>query len=315
MFVDEVYLTLKAGRGGAGKVAFFPGRKTSPAGGNGGRGGSIYVQAVTDMPSLTRYAGKNVLAAPDGGPGMGFRRHGAKGEDLILEFPVGTTFIDQKTRTAIELETPEQRILLCKGGRGGRGNDEFKSSTNISPHQCEKGFPGEEKRFQIIMKLIAEYGLIGLPNAGKSSLLNELTRANVKTASYPFTTLEPNLGVVNGHIIADIPGLIEGASEGKGLGIKFLRHIEKVRILLHCVAADSEDVVGIYKVVRQELQKYSEILANKDELVLLTKRDLVDEKILQQKKQLLESVASHILPVSIHDYESLQILRKKIAVK
>lgn len=209
------------------------------------------------------------------------------------------------------------RILICKGGLGGRGNFEMRSSKMTTPMYAQKGLSGEERFFKVELKFIADFGLIGLPNAGKSSLLNELTAANAKIADYPFTTLEPNLGVIKSlpagrQVIADIPGLIEGAAEGKGLGIKFLKHIEKVKLLLHVVPADSENIVKNYQVVRKELEKYNPELIEKPEMIILTKTDLVDKKQVKEKINKLKKFKKKVLPVSIHDWDSLKELEESL---
>lgn len=311
MLIDELYITLKAGKGGSGCISFFPGRKSGPDGGDGGRGGSIWVVGVNNFTGLNRYARQRKIEAEDGKPGQSFRREGKFGADLELPMPVGTTLTDQETGKVYEIEKEGDRFLVCRGGKGGRGNEKFKSATYQAPRKAEPGEPGEQKTFKIILKLIADYGLIGLPNAGKSSLLNELTSAAVKTANYPFTTLEPNLGVIeSGKVLADIPGLIEGASTGKGLGTKFLKHIEKVTLLLHCVSAENEDVVEVYETVRKELENHNPELIRKKEIVLLTKLDLVSPKELARKKALLEKNNPKVITLSIFDWDSLQALKK-----
>ncbi len=313
MLRDEAYITVKAGNGGPGRSSFFPGGlRTGPDGGNGGRGGSVYAVLDPQMSSLNRYGEKKLWKAEHGGPGEAFRRTGADAEDLELPVPPGTSLIDQETREVIDITRERPRVMICRGGRGGRGNSTFKSSTNTAPRFAELGGKGQERHFQLVMKLIADYGLIGLPNAGKSSLLNELTAANAKVANYSFTTLEPNLGSLEGRIIADIPGLIEGASKGRGLGIKFLKHIEKVHLLVHCIAADSEDVAGVYRTVRAELGNYNPEMLDKPEYIILTKHDLVDSSEVERKKKLLEPLNPRILVVSIHDYDSLESLKKTL---
>lgn len=308
MFIDEVDITVKGGRGGSGKVSFYP-RKKGPDGGDGGNGGSVYAVIDQNLSNLNKYWEKREYEAENGEPGGGFRRKGADGDDITLFFPQGTSLINKETREEREL-TQDATLLLAAGGKGGRGNNAFKSATHQVPHEFEPGEEGQEAIYTIILRLIADYGLIGLPNAGKSSLLNELTSANVKTAAYPFTTLEPNLGVYNKRIIADIPGLIEGASKGKGLGIKFLKHIEKVKLLFHCIASDSDDVMHDYRIINDELKQFNPLLAEKKQIVLLTKHDLVDNKELEKKKKLLSEFSSHVFPVSIYDPESIDGLKK-----
>lgn len=313
MLIDEVEITLKAGHGGAGRVSFNPGRYGGPNGGNGGKGGNIISTVTSDLTALNQFAHKKIFEAKNGEMGGSNKRSGSDAPDIEFQFPIGTHLIDQRSGTIIELNDLDQKILICRGGLGGLGNFEFRSSTNTTPRYAQPGLNGEEKTFMVILKLIANFGLIGLPNAGKSSLLNELTKANVKVASYPFTTLEPNLGALNGKIIADIPGLIEGASGGKGLGIKFLKHIEKVSLLLHCISAESENPNRDYKTIRKEMEEYDSALMTKPEIILLTKTDLVDAKTLAKKIKSLSVFKKEILPVSIHDWESIEDLKNQLS--
>ena len=313
MFVDEAEITVQAGTGGAGFVAFF-GRRGGPCGGNGGNGGSVYAQVNQNMSNLKRYVEHKKFKAEDGQSGGYNRSLGANGVDLILYMPVGTSVINLETNEEIELNNTKNQILLCRGGNYGRGNDAFKTSTNRTPRNRELGFPGQTRHFKLLLKLIANFGLIGLPNAGKSSLLNVLTAANVKTANYPFTTLEASLGAYNGKIIADIPGLIEGASKGKGLGIKFLKHVEKVRLLLHCLSVESENLEKDYQTILDEMGAYNKTLLNKDTVILLTKIDLISPKEVQQKIKLLKKFKKQILPISIYNKPSLKKLELQLNV-
>ncbi|MCL4366582.1 GTPase ObgE [Patescibacteria group bacterium] len=310
MLVDEVEVSFAGGHGGTGRSSFYPKLKAGPDGGNGGKGGNLYIVTTADLTALNKFSAHKDWQADDGQPGGRNRKTGKDGVDLIIQLPVGSILTDIKTNQIFELLEPNQKILLCQGGLGGRGNYEFRSSRNTTPTQFEPGLPGQQRHLQVTLKLIADFGLIGLPSAGKSSLLNELTATHVKTASYPFTTLEPNLGSLDGKIIADIPGLIAGASLGKGLGFKFLKHIEKVGMLLHCLAVDSTQPVRDYQIIRAELQEYNPSLLNKPELVILTKTDLVGKselKILQDKIRKLNKKS---LAVSIYDLESILKLRK-----
>ena len=309
MFIDEAEIIVKGGHGGSGAVAFFA-KRAGPCGGDGGEGGNVIAQVSNNYSDLKTYAEKTEFQAQNGFPGGSNRRIGANGKDLILHFPSGTTFINLETKEEFELNNQRPRILLCYGGIPGRGNDAFKSATNQTPRKAESGLPGQEKRFKLILKLIADYGLVGIPNAGKSSLLNVLTAANVKTADYPFTTLEANLGAFNGKIIADIPGLIEGASKGKGLGVKFLKHIEKVKLILHCLSVESEDPEKDYQTITNELKNYNENLIKKESIILLTKIDLIDEKLLNKKIKQLEQFNKKIIPLSIYQEKSLKTLEK-----
>jgi GTPase len=317
MLIDEVEITLKAGNGGPGRVSFGKMLKSGPDGGDGGRGGDLYVKAVSDLYALNQFSSVKLKAAQNGEIGGQNQKDGKRGNDLTIELPVGTTLIDQETGEQIDLTEVGQTILVAKGGIGGLGNYDLRSSRNTTPMKAQGGRPGDTRNFKAILKLIADFGLIGLPNAGKSSLLNELTNARAETADYAFTTLEPNLGVLqenkydeNKKILADIPGLIEGASKGKGLGIKFLKHIEKVALLLHCIAADSQDILQDYKTIREELKEFGHGLDQKPEVILLTKTDLVEKDQLKDQMQKLKKLKKKVYAVSIHDFESLESLKK-----
>lgn len=311
MLIDEVEITLCAGHGGPGKVSFVPSRnqKGGPDGGNGGRGGDVWIKVTSDLTALNQFSKTKLLFAENGESGDRNKKSGSNGKNLEVTLPLGTLIVDKVSGEEIDLNSLDQYILIAKGGLGGRGNAEIASSRNTTPRYAQKGLPGEERELQLVLKLIADIGFIGLPNAGKSSLLNELTSANVKTAEYPFTTLEPNLGVMNGKVLADIPGLIEGAADGKGLGIRFLKHIEKVTLLLHCIASTSEDVVGDYSTVINEMQKFNPEIVQKPEVILLTKSDLVDKDQLKEKIQALKKLKRKVICTSIHDWDSLEKLR------
>ena len=312
MLIDEVEITLRAGHGGAGKVSFNPGQKAGPNGGDGGRGGDIYISVTSDLRALNQFSRTQLKEAENGETGDNFQKSGKGGADLEIEMPLGTELTDLQTKEKFILDDLNAKILICKGGIGGQGNFALKSSRNTSPKFAQRGRFGQERNLKVELKFIADFGLIGLPNAGKSSLLNELTAANAKIADYPFTTLEPNLGVWNGKVIADIPGLIEGAAEGKGLGIRFLKHIEKVKLLLHAVPADSENILKDYQVVRKELEKYNPELIEKPEIIILTKTDLIDKREVKQKMTKLKKFKKKIIPVSIHDWDSLKKLEKSL---
>jgi GTPase len=312
MFLDEAEITFKAGHGGPGKVSFYPGFKSGPDGGNGGRGGDVYIQATTDIYALSKYPVPKTLSAENGGMGGDFMKFGRNGKDLVVYLPIGSILEDQETAEIIELTQKDQKVLVAKGGLGGRGNAEFKSSTNTTPEFAQPGLDGEKRRFKISLKLIADIGLIGLPNAGKSSLLKELTKATPKVADYPFTTLEPNLGSFYGKIIADIPGLIEGASDGKGLGLKFLKHIEKVRVLLHCIDVSSEDLLADYKTVLNELKKFNPQIAEKEQIILLTKSDLLTDQEIKTKAKKLPK-KHQVFVISIHNWDQVESLKKLLS--
>ncbi len=309
MFIDEAQIMVKGGHGGAGKVAFFRNRK-GPSGGNGGPGGNVYAVATSNLTHLKPFVSIIKYIGENGGTGGPNQRTGKYGDDLNLKMPIGTTIIDVVTKEEITVNEKNPRILLCKGGIGGLGNSEFKSSTNRTPQNAEPGREGQQRNFKLILRLIANFGLIGLPNAGKSSLLNKLTAAAVKTANYPFTTLEPNLGVYNGKVIADVPGLIEGASTGKGLGIKFLKHIEKVDMIFHCISVESTDITNEYNTVINELVSYSPKLRDKKSIILLTKIDLIEKKEVDKKVKELKKFNKDVLAVSIYDEKSLDELKK-----
>lgn len=316
MIIDEIeQITLKAGDGGPGKVSFGKMLKSGPTGGKGGKGGDVYITAISDIKALSQFSREKLKIGENGIPGASEKRTGGNGKDLTVSLPVGTVLTDLQTGEIIELKKIGETFLICKGGIGGLGNFDLRSARNTTPLKAQKGRPGEERNFKVKLKLLADFGLIGLPNSGKSSLINELTAAKFQTADYPFTTLEVNLGVFESYprkIIADIPGLIAGASAGRGLGIKFLKHIEKVGLLLHCIAADSTDVKKDYLVIRKELEKYSPKFIEKEEIILLTKSDLVEAKALKEKMKILSKFAKKILPVSIYNFASIQALKKEL---
>ena len=238
------------------------------------------------------------------------QRTGRYGEDLILVVPIGTIAHIKNPKKDYEVVYPEEMVRIAIGGRGGRGNLAFKSSTNRSPQRSEPGKPGEEHDVTMELRLIADIGFVGLPNTGKSSMLNELTAAGAKVANYPFTTLEPNLGVVDDIILADIPGLIEGASRGKGLGIKFLRHIQRTRHLVHFISADSKSPVTDYRVVRKELKKHDEKLVRKPDYIFISKSDLLPPKKIKELIKKVKKINPHVMAVSIHDWDGVQDVRK-----
>lgn len=309
MLIDRVEVTFKGGNGGNGKVSFRKNMK-GPDGGNAGDGGNLYVVGKSDLTLLNQFSRETEFAAENGQHGESNNRSGRKGENLVICLPVGTSLIEAGTGITIaELDTVDEEILLCRGGKGGLGNWEFRSSLDPAPRHAEHGKKGETKHLILSLKLIADYGLIGLPNAGKSSLLNELTNANAKTANYEFTTLEPNLGVFSHKVFADIPGLIEGASKGRGLGIGFLKHIEKVKVLLHCISCESVDPKKDYEVVRNELKEFNPELLTKEEIILLTKTDIVDKEKVSEMTKNLSEIAKNIIPVSVNDWGSLENLK------
>jgi GTP-binding protein len=311
-FVDEYHFRAAAGKGGDGVVRwrrekFIP--KGGPSGGDGGRGGDVYLEAVRDIMALGRIAHKDHYQAQAGEPGGASKRTGGNGEDLTIKLPVGAVVTNTTTGSVIELLTDQDRICLLKGGAGGYGNEHFKSSTNQTPQECTSGHRGEEGAFSVELRLVADVGLVGLPNAGKTSLLNALTNAGARVGDYPFTTLDPNLGVYQGYILADMPGLIEGASSGKGLGHKFLRHISRTTIILHCISLERDTVVEDYNVVRAELVSHG-LIADKPEYIVLTKSDMMTEQELHSRIQLVlkQTGVAVLAVVSVYDDTSIKEL-------
>lgn len=309
MFVDELTIQAKAGNGGDGVVRwrhekFKP--LAGPAGGNGGSGGDVYVRAVKDRNQLAKYTGNKVFVAQAGDSGTNQSQHGKNGEDLYIDIPVGTRVTDLTRGHRFEMVEVGDTERILKGGGGGFGNEYFKSSTNQSPKQSTKGKVGEMGDFLLEVTLAVDVGLIGLPNAGKSTLLNTLTNAQSKVGLYPFTTTEPHLGALEGFIIADIPGLISGASVGKGLGHKFLRHISRTRMLLHLVSLEHDNPVDQYYTIRYELSRYDKLLCEKKEWIILTKSDLVDKAFIESVIKTLEKTENRVLVVSKNDQDSCQ---------
>lgn len=310
-FIDEVKITLISGNGGHGCSGFRREKFVpfgGPDGGDGGDGGSIFLEADEGLNTLVHFRGKKVYQAQDGGAGAGRQMHGAFGEDLIVRVPIGTIARLVETGEVIaDLKAHGERVLLAKGGRGGLGNVNFKTSTNQAPRYAQDGEEGKTFEVELELKLLADIALVGLPNAGKSTLISVISSAKPKIADYPFTTLEPNLGVVKlgekSFVVADIPGLIENASEGKGLGIKFLKHIERTEAFVHLVdcswCLDEFEAIEQYVTVREELLKYSEALGSKKEIICLTKIDAMTEEEIQKFQDFFESqLDKKVLPIS-----------------
>lgn len=313
-FVDELTISAHAGSGGDGVVRWLhlKGKEYSgPAGGNGGDGGDVYIRAVRDLNLLARYRGEKKFAAEDGNDGENRNKYGARGSDLTVDLPIGSVVRNEDTGEVHELLTEGQTKMVLRGGRGGAGNTVFKSSVNTAPIESTPGAKGESATLHIELRLIADAGLIGLPNAGKTSLLNALTGALGKVAPYSFTTLDPNLGALYGHIIADIPGLIEGASEGKGLGFKFLRHIARTRLLVHCISLESSDILADYKTVRKEIENFEgSVLADKPEIIVLTKSDTADMKEIDTIMKKMKGLGKEVHTVSVLDDVQIEKLRQ-----
>ncbi len=316
-FVDELSIEASAGKGGDGVVRWLhlKGKEYSgPAGGNGGNGGDIYIHAVRDIALLGRYRGEKSFKAGDGQDGQSYSMEGKQGKDLIIDLPVGSIVRNEHTNEEFELLVEDEKKLILKGGRGGAGNEAFKSSVNTSPMECTPGAAGEAARLHIELRLFADAGFVGLPNAGKTSLLNALTNAHAKVGAYAFTTLDPNLGVLpGGYILADIPGLIEGASGGKGLGAKFLRHVARTRELIHCVSLESETPIEDYQTVRGELEQFSAELAKKPEIVVLTKSDTREPEQIQAIVAAFKKIGKETLLVTVLDDQSLKALSDRLS--
>lgn len=311
-FIDEIKIHAEAGRGGNGVVRWHRQKfepKGGPAGGDAGRGGDFYAQAVRDVHILSKYKAKKSFIAGRGEDGGSKSLHGKNGENFILKLPVGSVITNIETDEKWQLISEGEKILLLRGGYGGFGNEHFKSSINTTPRESREGGEGEKGDFKIELELFADIGLVGLPNAGKSSLLNALTNAEAKVGDYAFTTLDPNLGDFFGFIIADIPGIIEGASEGKGLGVKFLRHIKRTKMLAHLVSFENSNIMKSYKEIRKELAKYDKALSlgkdglsEKEEIIILTKTDVVEDlKIIAKTVKAFEKLDKKVFTISLFD--------------
>lgn len=319
-FIDEAKIFIKSGNGGSGCVSFrreanIP--RGGPDGGNGGRGGSIILESIAGLNTLIDFRYQQHFLAKKGENGKGANRYGKSADDIIIKVPVGTqVFLEDKESMVVDFTEVGQTMVIAKGGDGGFGNVNFKSSTNQAPRKATAGWPGEEMWLWIKLKLLSDAGIIGLPNAGKSTFLSRVTSAKPKIADYPFTTLKPQLGVVYSDekefVIADIPGLIEGAHEGHGLGHRFLRHIERCGVILHLVDATESNIKGNYKTIRNELSRYSSKLSEKKEIIALNKCDSVPEEELTKKKKELEKASKNEVFVisSVTGAGVAEVLRK-----
>ena len=327
MFIDEITLKVKAGDGGRGCVSFRREKfvpKGGPDGGNGGDGGDVIFIATTSYNTLSHLRGKKLIRAKRGEHGRGKDQYGKKGEDAIVYVPVGTIVKDLNTGEIIaDLTEDGMKVVVAKGGRGGRGNKCFVTPTNQAPYYAEEGKPGEEKELLLELKLLADVGLLGYPNAGKSTLISVISNAKPKIADYPFTTLNPNLGVVDfnekfSFVVADIPGLIEGAAEGKGLGHQFLKHIERTKIFVHLLDStelDTEKIANRYFSIRNELKKYKKELLDKKEIVALTKIDAIqDDELKRLLNELPQKIGKKIIPISSITRQGLDKLLNEIYV-
>lgn len=319
-FLDQAKIYLKSGDGGRGCVSFRREKYIEfggPNGGDGGKGGSVYFVAVENLNTLIDFRYQQHFKAQNGQHGMGSEMSGAKGEDLIIKVPVGTEIVANDGETVLaDMVEPGQIYMAAKGGDGGRGNTRFKTSTNQAPRYAEPGWPGEEMWVWLRLKIIADVGLIGLPNAGKSTFLTAVTKARPKIADYPFTTLHPNLGVAwvdeKEIVLADIPGLIEGAHEGIGLGDRFLKHVERCSVFLHLIDATSENIVQDYKTIRKELKLYERKLTEKPEVVALNKIDSLTADEIKKKLSSLKKVTkSPVFAISaIANMNTIDCLRE-----
>lgn len=320
-FLDEAKIYIKAGNGGSGAVSFRREKYIEyggPDGGDGGNGGNVYIKAVEGLNTLIDYRYKQHYKAERGKDGAGKNKTGHGGRDITLFVPQGTQIYDELKEELIEdLLEIDQAYMIAKGGSGGFGNSRFKSSTNRAPRTANKGTPGEDIIIWLQMKLIADCGIVGLPNAGKSTLLSRISQANPKISDYPFTTLNPVLGVVNhsddNFIVADIPGLIEGAHEGTGLGHKFLSHIERCPMLIHMISLEEENIQQSYKIIRKEIKRYGGDLSKKPEIIVLNKSDLMNENDIQEKiKDFSDRIRSKILITSAEKYIGIEELKEKV---
>ncbi len=319
MFIDEAKIRVTAGKGGDGIVSFRHEKYAEfggPDGGDGGNGGSIEIVADSHISDLSLFNRQRKFKADDGQNGMNQKKHGKSIDNLVLKVPLGTQVFEGRDLLT-DLVKEGQKAEIVKGGSGGWGNQHFASSAKQVPKWSKDGLAGEKKKLRLELKTIADIGLIGLPNAGKSTLLSVLTNAKPKIAEYEFTTLEPNLGALKEKdhtlIIADIPGLIEGASKGRGLGDKFLKHIERTITLVHIIDASSEDVVRDYKIIRKELSEFSEKLNDKEEIVVLNKTDIISDKELKERIKALKKAGIDVLAVSAATNKKIEELKNAIS--
>lgn len=308
MLTDRIRVDFRSGRGGNGAVKFWGNGK--PCGGNGGKGGDVYLEGSKNLYDLNKFVKADMLEAGDGDSGGHNQIQGKSGDDLIVKVPLTTVVFSIDEEEILRIDKEGERKLLLSGGFGGRGNYVFRAGQVKTLKKCTPG--GRSTTLSVILelRLFADVIFIGLPNAGKSSMLNSLTNSNVEVAPYPFTTIQPNLGVCGNLILMDLPGLIEGASQGKGLGTKFLQHAENAKLIAHFISVENDDVCGAYESIRKEIDQMESNLREKDEMILLTKIDLVDEDVLKQKVKQLEKYGKKVIPVSIYKFEELKELSK-----
>ncbi len=313
MLIDDVKIEVFSGKGGAGRVLFNKNKMSrGPTGGDGGNGGRAYLRGVSNIGALSRFRGKKVFHAEDGEMGGEQRMSGITGKDLVLDVPVGTVVHILNAGIKKEITKIGEKLLLAEGGVGGRGNFFFRSSSNTTPKECEPGESGKKVELWLELKLIADVGLVGLPNVGKSTLLNAVTNAKSRVANYAFTTLEPSLGVYYELILADIPGLIAGASSGKGLGIRFLKHVERTNTFFHLISAQSKNPVEEYQVIRKELEEYNPELLKRQEYVFLSQSDLADDKKIKKDIKALKKIGLKVQVLSILENKSVEDLEKTL---
>ena len=315
MLIDEVEITVKAGDGGNGAATFRGGgrSKGGPDGGNGGDGGSIYFQGIDDPTALRQFQFKKILTANSGIPGQRSNLYGKNAADLIINVPLGTHVTNLENDKSFEIRNKEDKVLVASGGIGGRGNNSFKTATDQAPRFAEKGTKGQEKKLRLVLRIIADIGFVGFPNAGKSSILSKITNANPKIGDYPFTTLEPNLGILNKIVVADIPGIIKDASKGKGLGVSFLKHIQKTKLIVHCISLESDNLLEDFNTVNTELKEFDPTLSSKVKLIILTKKDLFTQSEIESKIKHLKKLDIKFITFSIFEENDIQYLIKEIS--
>ena len=320
-FLDQAKIYIRSGDGGNGCISFRREKYVEfggPNGGNGGKGGNVIIKSTEGLNTLIDYRFKQHFKAKNGDPGMGSDKTGRSGEDIIIEVPRGTLILEEDNKEVIiDIMDKDQNITILKGGNGGFGNSHFKNSENQTPRNANDGESGKEKWIWLRLKLIADVGLVGLPNAGKSTFVSTVSKASPKIADYPFTTIHPVLGIVKymdkEFVIADIPGLIEGAHEGKGLGDRFLGHIERCNILLHLIDVTDEDIINSWKTVRNEMKSYSKELSLKNEIIVLSKSDTLNEKELNDKKEKLKNfVGKEVFAISSVSGDGINNILKEI---